>query len=246
MVENIFRHLAQKPADRFAHARHARQAEATAGLTGKCADHRTSAVEVNRAIFFSAAIIIAGFVPLFTLSGVEGHIFGPMAKTYAYAIAGGLLATFTVAPGAERPAAARAGRGEGDRGGALAAPHLRAGWPDFACANRVVTLGCGALVVALAVLAGKASGLEFLPQSRGGQPLDPRHDARLHLAGGGRGLRRHGCGASSAGYPGSRDGDLAARPARRRHRHDRLLQRRVQRAAEAVRRLAARASTRRS
>ncbi|MGR9791978.1 efflux RND transporter permease subunit, partial [Escherichia coli] len=43
-------------------------------------------------------IIIASFLPLFTLTGVEGHIFGPMAKTYAYAITGGLIATFTVAP----------------------------------------------------------------------------------------------------------------------------------------------------
>jgi len=51
-----------------------------------------------QAIFFSATIIIAGFLPLFTLSGVEGHIFGPMAKTYAYALSGGLLATFTVSP----------------------------------------------------------------------------------------------------------------------------------------------------
>ena len=57
-----------------------------------------AATEVNRGIFFSAAIIIAGFVPLFTMSGIEGHIFGPMAKTYAYAIAGGLIATFTVTP----------------------------------------------------------------------------------------------------------------------------------------------------
>ena len=39
-------------------------------------------------LLFAAAIIIAGFVPLFTLSGIEGHIFGPMAKTYGYAIAG--------------------------------------------------------------------------------------------------------------------------------------------------------------
>jgi cobalt-zinc-cadmium resistance protein CzcA len=54
--------------------------------------------EVSRGIFFAAAIIIASFLPLFTLTGVEGHIFGPMAKTYAYAILGGLLATFTVAP----------------------------------------------------------------------------------------------------------------------------------------------------
>jgi Cu/Ag efflux pump CusA len=54
--------------------------------------------EVSRGIFFAAAIIIASFLPLFTLTGVEGHIFGPMAKTYAYAILGGLIATFTVAP----------------------------------------------------------------------------------------------------------------------------------------------------
>src|SRR6185295_4189187 len=42
--------------------------------------------DVSRSILFAAAIIIAGFLPLFTLSGVEGHIFGPMAKTYAYAL----------------------------------------------------------------------------------------------------------------------------------------------------------------
>jgi cobalt-zinc-cadmium resistance protein CzcA len=60
------------------------------------------AAEVSQSIFFAAAIIIAGFVPLFTLSGIEGHIFGPMAKTYAYAIAGGLIATFTIAPALSR------------------------------------------------------------------------------------------------------------------------------------------------
>ncbi|RJF74268.1 efflux RND transporter permease subunit [Rhodopseudomonas palustris] len=58
----------------------------------------SAAADVSRSIFFAAAIIIAAFLPLFTLSGVEGNIFGPMAKTYAYALAGGLLATFTVTP----------------------------------------------------------------------------------------------------------------------------------------------------
>ncbi len=57
-----------------------------------------ASMDVNRSIWFASAIIIAGFIPLFTLSGVEGHIFGPMAKTYAYALLGGLLATFTVVP----------------------------------------------------------------------------------------------------------------------------------------------------
>ena len=57
-----------------------------------------SALEVDRAVFFSAAITIAAFVPLFTMQGVEGQIFNPMAKTYGYALAGALIATFTITP----------------------------------------------------------------------------------------------------------------------------------------------------
>jgi heavy metal efflux system protein len=57
-----------------------------------------SALQIDRAIFFSTAIIVAAFIPLFTMSGVEGQIFGPMARTYAYALVGALIATFTVTP----------------------------------------------------------------------------------------------------------------------------------------------------
>src|SRR5207302_1604594 len=37
-------------------------------------------------------------IPLFTMRGPEGQIFGPMADTYAFALAGGLLLALTVAP----------------------------------------------------------------------------------------------------------------------------------------------------
>ena len=57
-----------------------------------------SALQVDKAIFFSTLITAAGFVPLFTMQGVEGQIFGPMARTYGYALAGALIATFTVTP----------------------------------------------------------------------------------------------------------------------------------------------------
>jgi len=57
-----------------------------------------SALQVDKAILFSTAITVAAFVPLFTMQGVEGQIFGPMARTYAYALAGALIATFTVTP----------------------------------------------------------------------------------------------------------------------------------------------------
>ena len=85
MVENVFRHLhlaRQRP-----------------GGPGPVAETTLRAAsEVSSAIFFSALIIIAAFIPLFTMGGIEGRIFGPMAKTYAYAIAGALLATFTITP----------------------------------------------------------------------------------------------------------------------------------------------------
>ncbi len=57
-----------------------------------------SALQVNSAVFFSVVIIVAAFVPLFTMQGVEGAIFGPMARTYAYALTGALIATFTITP----------------------------------------------------------------------------------------------------------------------------------------------------
>ncbi len=93
MVENIFRHLAEVSA-----GHRPSMIAPPRGMTGKMGVIFQASSEVTKAIFFAATIIIAGFLPLFTLSGVEGHIFGPMAKTYAYALSGGLLATFTVSP----------------------------------------------------------------------------------------------------------------------------------------------------
>ncbi len=57
-----------------------------------------SCLEVDKAILFSAAITIAAFIPLFTMQGVEGQIFAPMAKTYGYAMVGAILATFLITP----------------------------------------------------------------------------------------------------------------------------------------------------
>jgi cobalt-zinc-cadmium resistance protein CzcA len=95
MVEAIFRRLSQttelSPSEQSAISPETLMGMKTHAILSAAAD-------VSRSIFFAAAIIIAAFLPLFTLSGVEGHIFGPMAKTYAYALAGGLLATFTVTP----------------------------------------------------------------------------------------------------------------------------------------------------
>src|SRR5207249_2398287 len=67
-------------------------------LTDKLRRILAAAVEVDKPIFFSVIITIAAFLPLFTMQGVEGQIFGPMARTYAYALIGAVIATFTVTP----------------------------------------------------------------------------------------------------------------------------------------------------
>jgi cobalt-zinc-cadmium resistance protein CzcA len=54
--------------------------------------------EVERSLFFSTAIMVCAFIPLFTMQGPEGQIFGPMADTYAFALGGALVLALTVSP----------------------------------------------------------------------------------------------------------------------------------------------------
>ncbi len=163
MAENIFRHLAQKPEERFAQSTVLERASAPTEFSGKFAVIANSALEVNRSIFFSAAIIVAAFIPLFTLTGVEGRIFGPMAETYAYAIAGGLIATFTITPALSAillPAQVR----EVQTFVVRALMRLYRPALEFALANRIVTLGGATLLVLAAIVVAHSLGLEYLPK----------------------------------------------------------------------------------
>ncbi len=163
MMENIFRHLSQHREERFSHSATLHRSRSNATLRGKFAVIANSATEVNQAIFFSAAIIIAGFVPLFTLSGIEGHIFGPMAKTYAYAIAGGLLATFTITPAL---AAILLPDHVDEKETWLVRQLHRIYRPvvEFALDNKILTLGGLGLLLFMAFIAVRSLGLEFLPK----------------------------------------------------------------------------------
>lgn len=155
MVENIYRHLVKR-----SHALELGQGRR--GLTGRLSTILEAATQVNRGIFFAAAIIIASFIPLFTLSGVEGHIFGPMAKTYAYAIAGGLIATFTISPALsalllpDRLSEVETLLVRGLR--RIYQPAI-----DFALANRTLSLGGAGTLIVAAMIMVRALGLEFLP-----------------------------------------------------------------------------------
>ena len=110
LVENVYRNFQARPEERevllaqLAEGRWGADPTATLDSTGSSpwTDRLRliliSALQIDKAVFFSTAIIVAAFIPLFTMQSVEGQIFSPMARTYGYALVGALLATFTVTP----------------------------------------------------------------------------------------------------------------------------------------------------
>lgn len=54
--------------------------------------------EVERSLFYSTIIMVCALLPLFTMQGPEGQIFGPMADTYAFALGGALMLALTISP----------------------------------------------------------------------------------------------------------------------------------------------------
>ena len=84
MVENAYRNLAI--------------AQAKGGIIDYKEISARSAKQVGRAIFFSEAIIIVSFLPVFMLEGQEGKLFHPLAFTKTFAIAGSALITITLVP----------------------------------------------------------------------------------------------------------------------------------------------------
>src|SRR5262249_42235291 len=84
MVENIYRHLRSSDASETALPLRTRILKACS--------------EMERSLFFTTIITLCAFLPLFTMHGPEGQIFGPMADTYAFALGGALLLALTLTP----------------------------------------------------------------------------------------------------------------------------------------------------
>jgi cobalt-zinc-cadmium resistance protein CzcA len=82
MVENIFRQLALRQGQKY----NVKQVIVAA------------AAEVDRPIFYAVAVIVAGFLPIYVLSGPSGELFKPMASTMIYALIGSLAITLTLVP----------------------------------------------------------------------------------------------------------------------------------------------------
>jgi copper/silver efflux system protein len=84
MVENCYRHLSEMPPEERADKR----------LDVIIA----SAKQVGRAIFFSLAIIVLSFVPVFLLEGQEGKLFHPLAFTKTFSMMGSAVIAITLVP----------------------------------------------------------------------------------------------------------------------------------------------------
>src|SRR5271170_1236164 len=82
MVENIFRQLADR--------------RGTALNVVEII--KAAAAEVDRPLFYSVAVIVAGFLPIYVLAGPSGTLFKPMADTMVFALVGSLIVTLTLLP----------------------------------------------------------------------------------------------------------------------------------------------------
>jgi heavy metal efflux system protein len=82
MMENIYRELALREGQQY-----------------NLADVILAAAkDVDRPIFYSVAVIIAGYLPIYALSGPAGKLFHPMAETMSFALVGALILTLTLVP----------------------------------------------------------------------------------------------------------------------------------------------------
>lgn len=123
-----------------------------------------AAHEVQRPVFFSLAIIITTFLPIFTLQRVEGRLFQPMAWTVCFALLGALIFSMLMAPVLASFLFRR--RVQGRRNPVLT--WLIRHYPkalDWAIEQRGITVGMGIASVILAIYLGFSGiiGSEFLP-----------------------------------------------------------------------------------
>ncbi len=138
--------------------------EARPGRNGALEDRILDAArEVARPTLFSMLIIIAAYLPIFSLQRVEGRIFSPMANTVVSALVGALLVSFTLVPVLALYALRRS---KPPRESPLLVWARRAHDPALEFSMRrpdiVLTLAAGALASALVLL--PRLGSEFLPE----------------------------------------------------------------------------------
>ena len=224
IVENIYRHITAPNADR------------SRPLIDRIIDAST---EIERALFFSTTIIVCAFIPLFSMTGPEGALFGPMANTYAFAICGALLLAVTLAPVlcsfffVNKREATDTFLDKIMKMRYLQVLYLGA------AASRADPRGDG-ITVLLGALSDPSLGRDLHAPAGRGLPLDSGHRSADRYARVCRFDRSSSPRIDRLGSRG-RQGDLTARPPRRRDRSHQLLQPGIRRPLEADGRVAKRA-----
>jgi heavy metal efflux system protein len=121
-----------------------------------------AAHEVQRPVFYSIAIIIVAYLPIFTLQAVEGRLFKPMAWTVSFALLGALLFSMFIGPvlaSVVFPKGAK--EWHNPLMGLLTKAYSRA--LGIAIRWRWITLAAALLILTGAYLLSRAIGSEFLP-----------------------------------------------------------------------------------
>jgi len=147
MVENIYRQLAERHGTTY----NIREVIALA------------AAEVDRPIVYAIAVIVAGFLPIYVLSGPSGLLFKPMADTTIFALVGSLILTLVVLP----PLCVwvlRKGVRERRNGAFEWVRDVYARGLDWSLAHRGLVIGVSTALFGVALVMTASIGAEFMPK----------------------------------------------------------------------------------
>jgi heavy metal efflux system protein len=124
---------------------------------------KDAAAEVDRPLFYSVAVIVTGFLPIYVLSGPSGTLFKPMADTMVFALVGSLIVTLTLLP-VLCAWFMRKGVRERRNAGFEAIKSVYARGLDFCLAHPWGTTLASGLLLACSLLLVPRIGAEFMPQ----------------------------------------------------------------------------------
>jgi cobalt-zinc-cadmium resistance protein CzcA len=124
---------------------------------------RKSAHEVARPIVFAVAIIIAVYLPVIFLEGLEGRMFRPMAITVCSALLGSLLLALFVVP-VLATFSLKYGHGESEGKWFEGIRKRYSRSLELALHHKYVTVACGVIPVVAALVSLAYIGTEFMPR----------------------------------------------------------------------------------
>jgi cobalt-zinc-cadmium resistance protein CzcA len=147
MVENIFRRMSARES----------------GSLDVFGIIREAAAEVDRPLVYAVAVIVAGFLPIYVLTGPSGKLFKPMADTMVFALIGSLIVTLTLLP-VLCSWFMRAGLGQRRNGAfeAIRSAYIRG--LDFCLARPWQTTLASVALLLLSLLLIPRVGAEFMPK----------------------------------------------------------------------------------